>query len=253
VWGGLPGGGAADPNGVQVSHVQSREQTNYPLMLAIAPGPRLDIMLGYDGGRFDGKTVRRLLKHYGRVLETLMARPGQLVSEVQVLSEQEQHQLVVEWNYTYRDFPRNQCFHQLFEAQSERTPESVAVACAGQQVSYLELNRRATQVAVQLVAHGVAAEKVVALLLERGHGLITAVLAVFKAGGAYLPLDPLWPADRMADVVMKSGSRLLLTSRSQGTGLARACQRHGSSEPELMLWEELDADNYGQQFLESLH
>ena len=118
-----------------------------------------------------------------------MANPEARISELPLLTEAERHQLLVEWNDTKTDYPRDVCVHQLFEAQVERTPDAVAVVFEGQELSYRELNARANQLAHYLRKRGVGPEVLVGICMERSPEMVVGLLAILKAGGAYVPLD----------------------------------------------------------------
>ena len=176
----------------------------------------------YSSDLFDEATIARLAGHWQRLLEGIAANPNQPLSALPLLREQERHQLLVEWNATRVAYPQEKVLHQLFEIQVERTPEAVAVVCEGERLSYQKLNARANHLAHQLQEAGVMPESLVALLLERGVNFIAAILAVFKTGGAFLPLDPEHPVARRTQIVQQSGCQLVLTSEAYGTELEDA-------------------------------
>lgn len=171
----------------------------------------LAISLRYRSDLFEAETIERMLQHYQALLVAGVADPQRPVATLPMVTEQERHQLLLAWNAT-EDPARLQasCFHQLFEAQVERTPQTLAVIGAQQSLTYQELNRQANQVARSLRAAGVGPEVLVALPGKRGPDLLIAILAIFKAGGAYVPLDPADPPARLRAVLARSGSRHLL-------------------------------------------
>jgi amino acid adenylation domain-containing protein len=164
----------------------------------------------YNTDLYEAETIERMLGHYQKLLENIVAQPEQRVSELQLLTESEAEQLLVEWNETEVAYPQ-QCIHELFEAQVARTPEAVALVYAEEQVSYRELNRRADQLAHYLQQQGVGPETLVAVLLERSVELVVGLLGVLKAGGAYVPIDPEYPAERVRYMLADCGARVLLT------------------------------------------
>lgn len=121
----------------------------------------------YDTDLFDEGTIRRMARHYQRLLEGIVADPGQPISQLPLLTEDERHQMLVEWNDTARGYPADRCVHQLFEEQVGRTPEAVAVVFENQQLTYRELNARSNQLARHLRSLGVGPEVLVGLYLER--------------------------------------------------------------------------------------
>ena len=140
------------------------------------------------------------------------ADPGQPVSQIDLLLPEERQKVLFEWNETAHDLPTTSA-HEQFEQQASRTPEAVAVEVEGVSLSYAELNKRANQLAHLLMAHGVGPERVVALALPRSPEMVVAILAVHKAGAAYLPLDPDFPSDRLAYMLEDARPVCVITSR----------------------------------------
>jgi len=165
----------------------------------------------YNTDLFDEATITRMAGHYQTVLEAIAANPKQKISELPLLRETERHQLLVEWNNTWAEYPQDKCIHQLFEEQVRLTPDVVAVVFEGEQLTYLELNERANQLAHCLQSLGVGPEVLVGLCVERSLEMIVGILGVLKAGGAYVPLDPTYPQERLGFMLEDSSVPLLLT------------------------------------------
>jgi amino acid adenylation domain-containing protein/non-ribosomal peptide synthase protein (TIGR01720 family) len=199
----------------------STERGNYPLTLMVVPGAELLLLVSYLCHRFDADAVRRLLAHMRMLLESIAANPEQRVCDLPSLTSEERWQLLVDFNDTRADFPRDKCAHQLFAAQAERTPDNIALTFTGQQLTYRELNRRANQLAHRLRAAGVGPEAIVGILLPRTAEVVVALLGVLKAGGAYLPLDPAYPAERLRFMLEDAGVSVLLTTRQLLGGVPR--------------------------------
>ncbi|MFJ1894505.1 condensation domain-containing protein, partial [Streptomyces sp. NPDC088170] len=159
---------------------------------------------------FDIETVERLAERWVRVLEAVAADPETRLSAVDVLDEDERRRVLVEWNDTAVGVVPG-TLPELFEAQVARTPDAVAVVSGGVEVSYAELDARANRIARLLIGRGVGPESVVGVCLERSPDLVVALLAVVKAGGAYLPIDPEYPAERVAYMLADAGVRCVLT------------------------------------------
>src|SRR5262249_23454695 len=176
--------------------VRSLQKTGYPLHVMVRPGSEILIRITYFREYFDSETVSRMLGHYQALLENIPScAPGPL-AEVKMLPNSERRLLLEEWNNTAADFPLGVCMHQMFETCVARMPDVIAAVCEDRFSTYRDLNGRANRLARALVERGVGADSIVALLGERSLDFLTAVLAVFKAGGAYLPLDPRHPAAR---------------------------------------------------------
>ena len=199
---------------LEINSFSGFEKTNYPLTLSVNPGEELLLKMTYDDReRFDVNIINRMLGHLKTLLEVMVANPHQRLYELPLLSEPEQHQLLVEWNNTQVDYPQQQCIHQLFEAQVERTPDAVAVVFEDEQLTYCELNARANQLAHYLRFLGVGLEVLVGICVERSLSMVIGLLGILKAGGAYLPLDPTYPKQRLAFMLEDAQLPVLLTQQ----------------------------------------
>ncbi len=167
----------------------------------------------YSSDLFEPATVSRMAGHLTTLLEGIVSNPDQRISRLPMLTEGERHQLCVERNDTGAELPAVTCLHQLFVDQAERTPEAVAVADGNCQLTYRELQSKSDKLAAILKAHGVGPEKPVGLYLEPSWEMPTAILAVLKAGGACVPLDPSYPVGRHSHAVKETGMKVLLTQR----------------------------------------
>ncbi|MFD4948558.1 amino acid adenylation domain-containing protein, partial [Streptomyces sp. NPDC058409] len=182
---------------------------------------------------FEPATVARLAGRLARVLETVTTEPDLPLSAVDVLDGAERGRLLVEWNDSAVGVPVG-TIPELFEAQVARTPDAVAVVFEGVEVSYAELDGRANRLARLLVGRGVGPESVVGVCLERGIDLVVALLAVSKAGGAYLPVDPAYPAERIAFVVGDAAADVVVTCRTLVGVLPRDRQWLVLDEPSVV-------------------
>ena len=206
--------------GFEIKDVATHEETNFPLTLGAEPSDSLLLRLTYDTSRFDAPTIRRMLGHLATVLERIAADPQQRLRDVDIVTDAERKQLLVEWNATRADVPVGVCAHQAFAAQARARPEAVAVVAPDGQLSYGELNRKSDELARYLAAHGVGPDVVVGVCLERSTHLIVAVLGILKAGGAYLPMDPKHPPDRMLFMLQDAQAPIVLTQQSLADGLS---------------------------------
>lgn len=193
--------------------VRLMEQPNYPLTFAAYGGTELLLQLHYDRQRFDDATIGRMLRHLQTLLSSMATDPWQCLGELPMLTADERHQMLVEWNNTQADFPQQLCIHQLFEAQVERTPDAIAVVFEDEQLTYRQLNQRANRLAHHLQHLGVGAEMLVGICVERSLDLVVGLLGILKAGGAYLPLDPTYPQDRLSFMLEDAQVSVLLSQQ----------------------------------------
>ncbi|MFB2921206.1 MULTISPECIES: condensation domain-containing protein, partial [Aerosakkonema] len=167
----------------------------------------------YNTDLFEADTIARMTGHFQTLLEAIATNPKQPISELPLLTQQEQRQLLVEWNNTTTEYPFDKCIHHLFEEQVERSPDAVAVVFEGEQLTYRELNAKANQLAHYLQSLGMKPEVLVGICVERSLAMIIGLLGILKAGGAYVPLDPNYPSERLAFMLEDSSVPVLLTQQ----------------------------------------
>ncbi|HEX8846855.1 MAG TPA: amino acid adenylation domain-containing protein, partial [Pyrinomonadaceae bacterium] len=166
----------------------------------------------YNPQLFSRATILLFGEHYERILNGLLDAPDAKISELEMLSADQKHQLLFDFNDTSRAYPQ-QSFNELFAAQVARTPEAIAVECEDEQLTYRELNERANQLAHHLRDLGVGRESLVGILLERSVEMVVALLGVLKAGAAYVPLDASHPAARLSFILQDTSASVLLTQQ----------------------------------------
>ncbi len=170
---------------------------------------RLYGQLLFSTDLFRRESAERMLKHFENLLEGIS--PDARISTLPFFTEEEQQQLVAAWQGPVVEFPRDRCIHQLFEAQAERTPNDVALVYQDEELTYRELDQRATQLARYLRKQGVGPDVVVGVCIERSLEMIVGVLGVLKAGGAYLGLDPAYPQERLQLMLDDVKAHILVT------------------------------------------
>ncbi|WP_442935957.1 non-ribosomal peptide synthase/polyketide synthase [Nostoc sp.] len=194
----------------------------------------------YNTDLFDSSTIERMTGHFACLLEGIVANPSDRISQLPMLTASEQQQLLVEWNDTQVDYPQNKCIHQLFEEQVERTPNAVAVVFENQQLTYHELNCRANQLAHYLRSLGVKPDALVGICAERSLDIVVGLLGIFKAGGAYVALDPDYPQERLRFMLEDAQVSVLLTQQ-------RLIHRLPEHQAKLVCldkaWEEIAQNN----------
>jgi amino acid adenylation domain-containing protein len=169
--------------------------------------------LEYATALFEQSTIKRYLGYYRTILQGMIANDSELIDRLPMLSETEQRQLLVNWNSTELTYCREVPLAMQVEAQVARTPNAIAVIFGTEALTYRELNERANQLATELLKRGVGPDQVVGLFVERSTDLVVAMLAIIKAGAAYLPMDPIFPADRLHYMLEDSGAKWLVTQQ----------------------------------------
>ncbi|MDM8531500.1 amino acid adenylation domain-containing protein [Anaerolineales bacterium HSG25] len=204
---------------LELSWLEVENKTSkFDLTLTMTEGEQLSGLFEYNRDLFDPATITRMIGHLETLLTGIVANPDQKITHLPLLTEAERHQLLVEWNDTAVDYPRDTCIHQLFEEQVEKTPDATAVIMADSsdnspQLTYRELNQRANQLAYHLQGMGVGPETLVGICVERSLDMMIGLLGILKAGGAYLPLDPTYPAERLAFMISDANVPVLLTQQ----------------------------------------
>ncbi|HXO19154.1 MAG TPA: amino acid adenylation domain-containing protein, partial [Thermoanaerobaculia bacterium] len=200
---------------------------NFDLTLWIEEGDGLELRLDYAADLFAAATVARLASHFVTLLEGLAADPSRRVAELPLLTENERHQLLAEWASAGEPWSLDDLVHRLFERQAASRPAAAAIAfTAGEPtVPYGELDGAASDLARRLVARGVGPEVVVGLCVEPASAAVVGMLGILKAGGAFLPLDPAYPADRMGFMLTDSGARMVVTQDRLAARLPAAIPR----------------------------
>ena len=195
-----------------VSEEISNGASELDLLLVIDDrGDEISGPITYNRDLFDAGTIRRVIGHWRTLLQAAADDPSKRIGDLPLLTEAERNEIVFEWNRTSVEFPKRHTLHDCFEDQVRKTPKGTAVSFGGQQLTYEELNARANGVARRLQGLGVRSDVPVGLFLERSLEMVVGILGVLKAGGACLPLDPAYPADRLAFMLSETQAPVLLT------------------------------------------
>jgi amino acid adenylation domain-containing protein/non-ribosomal peptide synthase protein (TIGR01720 family) len=213
-----------------VTNVKVFEQTNYALTLSVLPenndsGNKLSFKLGYHDERFDESVIIRLLSHFELILNGLLdsvrdENPIKVVGELPLLTSSEEQQLLVHWNETASDYPEDQCIHELFVEQALASPDKIAIVDAfaainkadyAPQLTFQQLCERSQTLALYLQFEGVKPDSLIGLCVDRSPDMVVGFLGILQAGGAYLPLEPDYPDDRLAYMLEDSQTKIILT------------------------------------------
>ncbi len=198
-------------HGLSVREYTGDENTNYALTLTAHVAGALHLSLGYDTALFDAATIERMAGHLETLLDALATGVPRASADLPVLTSGEVHHMLVEWNDTAVAFPPARCVHELFADRVRRTPDAVAVEHRGTTLTVALLDVRANRLAHHLVALGVRPGVLVGVCLERGVDAVVALLAVVKAGGAFVPLDPDYPPGLLNSMLDGAAVAVLVT------------------------------------------
>ncbi len=199
-------------NQLCVNTYSSFEMPNFDLIVEVVLLKDIEINFIYNVEIFAGETIERLNTHMVHILSEIISNPEFSVSELNILPKEERNQLLFDFNDTARAYEKNKMIHQLFEEKVEVAPERIAIEFEGHELTYRELNEKANQLARRLRRCGVTKETVVGIMLERSQDMIISLLAILKAGCAYLPIDPDYPTERILYMLKDSNARILLTN-----------------------------------------
>lgn len=187
-------------------------RAKFDLVLTMAEAPEgLRGHLAYNTDLFEAETAARIATHFQTLLESAVFNPHSQIASLPMLTSSEQHRMLLTWNNLRRDYGKNRLVHEAFEEQAERRPQAIALKFESTTVTYKELNHRANQLAHRLRTLGVGPEVIVGICLPRGIEMMVGLLGIFKAGGAYLPLDPDYPQARIAFMLQDSQAKALVT------------------------------------------
>ena len=199
---------------LRIGRFQPWESSNYPLNAYVEPGPECGLGMVYQVGHFSEAAIRRMLGHWAALLEGIAANPDRVLGELPMLSEAERQTLLSAWNDTAMEIPAGVCTHELVAQVASSSPDATALGDRERTLSYAQLDSEANRLAHYLGDLGIRRGDLVAVCMPRTSELIVAELAILKAGAAYVPLDPEFPADRLRFMVEDCGASVLLSQTS---------------------------------------
>ncbi|HEY3740745.1 MAG TPA: amino acid adenylation domain-containing protein [Bryobacteraceae bacterium] len=167
----------------------------------------------YDTALYRRETIEALLEHFELVCGEINVHPERRLSDLEFLTPAERQRLLVDWNSTSAEYPRESCIHELFEQTALKTPDAIAIEFEKQTLTFGELDAAANRLANYLTTRGAGPGSLVGIYLDRSIEMVTALLAILKTGAAYLPLDPSFPKARLEFMAADSGIRLLITTK----------------------------------------
>ncbi|MEH7105586.1 amino acid adenylation domain-containing protein, partial [Bacillus velezensis] len=198
--------------GYSVEHVSGVEQTNYDFNVKVVPSEEFNITFSFNGYVFDEETVTNIKNHFIRMMEIISEDPTVNISEIDITIDNERHQLLEEFNDTQADYDREKTLQELFEDQADKRPDHIAVKFRDHYLTYRELNEKSNQLARVLRQKGVTRHSIVGLMIENSLEMMVGILGVLKSGGAYLPIDPSHPEDRVHYMMKDAEIKVLVTT-----------------------------------------
>jgi iturin family lipopeptide synthetase B len=197
--------------GFTVGEMEAYEQTNYDFNIIIMPGDCLYVNFSYNALVYESDLVEYFSLHFEKVLNQVVYNPDIPVEEIEITTEGEKKKILYEFNDTVVDYPKDKTIYQVFEEQVEKTPDNIAVAFRDKRLTYREFNERSNQLARVLREKGIKADNIAAILVERCLEMMIGIFAIQKAGGAYLPIEPGYPGNRIDYLLQDSSTRFMLT------------------------------------------
>ncbi|MCY8107918.1 condensation domain-containing protein, partial [Bacillus spizizenii] len=210
----LENGSMEDRLGFSIKVESAFEQTSFDFNLIVYPGKTWTVKIKYNGAAFDSVFIERAAKHLTRMMEAAVDQPDAFVREYGLVGDEEQRQIVEVFNQTEAELPEGIAVHQVFEEQAQRTPASTAVVYEGAELTYRQLNTAANRLARKLVELGLQKGETAAIMNDRSAETVVGMLAVLKAGAAYVPLDPVLPEDRLRFMAEDSSIQMVLAGKS---------------------------------------
>lgn len=197
--------------GFRITHIDAETPTSYGFNIRAVPGKELTLFFDYRPESYDGEFVANVSKHFLQVVRTVAANSGIRIADIDIVPEDERDLILHRFNSTTKEYADVQTLYGLFEEQAAKTPEHTALFYEGETATYRELNRRANQVARTLRCKGVGPDTIVGIMFDRSIDMFIGMLAVLKAGGAYCPIDPGLPGERIQFMFTDSQACVLLT------------------------------------------
>lgn len=218
----------------------THDATQLDLTLSMAEtGEDFAASFQYNSDLFDHSTILRMAAHFQNLLADIVARPHSRVDELRVMSPEEQNLLIREWNATEQAYSQESRIHDLFSLRAPQQGGSVAVIGGGEELTYAELERRSNQLAHHLRSKGVGPGNIIGLCMDRCASLLVGIFGILKAGAAYLPIDPVFPDERISYMLEDAGARMVVTRQS----LAARLLPHGAEAICLDMNDEFERES----------
>ncbi|MCP3742746.1 amino acid adenylation domain-containing protein, partial [Rossellomorea sp. BNER] len=205
--------------GYSVEQIDGFEQTNYDFNIKVVPSDEINVTFSFNGHVYDEETVSNIKNHFIKIMKIISENPAVTVSDIDITTDDERHQLLEEFNETQADYSREKTIQELFEAQVDKRPDHIAVKYRNKTLTYQELNEKSNQLARVLRQKGVTPNSIVGLMTETSLEMMIGILGILKSGGAYLPIDPTHPQDRVHYMMKDAGIQVLVATNDYGQKL----------------------------------
>lgn len=200
----------SENNRLKINHYSIQEETNYGMVLGIEVRDKISMTLTCKTSALEYVTIENCLEQFSVILSEIISDPLKLIKDICIVSGLEREWLIESFNNTEVTFPDLKSIHKLFEEQVTRTPDKVALVFEDKKLTYKQLNQKANSLACVLRKKGVIAESKIGIMIERSLEMIIGMIGVLKSGGAYVPIDPSYPKDRIAYILEDSKAEILL-------------------------------------------
>ncbi|NFG32584.1 hypothetical protein FC788_19860, partial [Clostridium botulinum] len=170
------------------------------------------LSIEYNTRLYKRETIEKMINHFSRILSNLSKDIYIKIDEIEIIEEEEKNQILYEFNDTKVEYPKDKAIQELFEEQVEKTPNNIAVVFEDKKLTYRELNEKANSLARVLRDKGVKADSIVGIMVERSIEMIVGIMGILKSGGAYLPIDPSYPVERIEYMIEDAKIDILITS-----------------------------------------
>ena len=203
--------GEGNKKEISVVSVDVFEQTNYDFSLTVIPGENICFKFMYNGKIYKGSLIKQIGDHLVRIMGQMVKEPDINIREIEYIGEEEKRRLLYEYNETAAEYPRDKTIVEMFEQQVERTPDAVAVVFEERSISYRELNERANQLGDYIrKRYKIKGDDLIGIKLERSEKMIVGILGILKSGGAYVPIDPGYPEERIRYMIEDSKCKVVI-------------------------------------------
>ncbi|WP_143323894.1 non-ribosomal peptide synthetase, partial [Clostridium sp. BL-8] len=229
-----------------INNVEMFEQINYDFALIIIPGSSMTLKIKYNGSVYNKEIIRQIIKNLCNELKSVVNNPNILIQDIDILNEEEKNKLLNNFNKTKMEYPKNKTIVDLFEEQVKKTPSNIAVVCGNNKLTYKELNEKSNALARVLRGKGVEAETIVGIMIDKSLEMLIGIMGVLKAGGAYLPIDPEYPEDRIKYMLEDSNTKILLTQNKLLESISCAGETIDLEDNKLYEGENSNLNNRGK-------